>query len=385
MNIRVSRLFPQHTAWLLALLALSPLCRAQDPLFSQFYSSRLALNPAMAGYEPGANAYLAYRNQSVLSPLGSGQFHTQHMALSMELPRYWSGLGIQATQSTEGAGALRWQQAGLQYAFRNRVCRRDVHPGRTLYRSEFSLGLEATWNQWTFRNVQGLVFADQLHPWLGQTGSVSDLPDAWKGDWRPGYLDFNFGAMWHQQFGGSGGIWQAGYAVRHLPQRDVSFGLADDRRPVRHTLHFGLKRQGSWRSRPLWGIVTLRADFQPGSYGAGGGRFWHRSVQAGYQADWGKESGFWIGGWYQGRISGPQGHLHSAVGALGFRGTLPGPAPARWRAGFSYDQPLVNQFWSGFGGRSAELFLGFQFPAMVPRGLRCGDTQLDCPDCPSPF
>jgi len=89
---------------------------AQDPQFSQFYSSKLLLNPAFAGAEDGGNFVMNIRDQWVGVP---GSFRT--IAAAFDMPVYSArtrhGLGFSLLADKAGQAALTKTEALFHYAY----------------------------------------------------------------------------------------------------------------------------------------------------------------------------------------------------------------------------------------------------------------------------
>jgi len=89
---------------LLLLAAFAVDGNAQDPIFSQFYSAPLMLNPAFAGntYEP--RIAMNYRNQFPAVVDGSTAFATYAVSYEQFVPSLNSGVGLLI--KTDNAGGV---------------------------------------------------------------------------------------------------------------------------------------------------------------------------------------------------------------------------------------------------------------------------------------
>lgn len=68
-----------------AIAATSNLANAQDPIYSQFYSSPLSLNPALAGSNSKLNNRVALNYRNLLSPNGISMFKTTALSYERKL------------------------------------------------------------------------------------------------------------------------------------------------------------------------------------------------------------------------------------------------------------------------------------------------------------
>ncbi|MFT5382964.1 MAG: type IX secretion system PorP/SprF family membrane protein, partial [Saprospiraceae bacterium] len=89
------------------------LCQAQDPSFSQFYASRIYLNPAFTGIENGVSFSGTSRNQWGKVDRG---FRTYIASVEIQEPFLRSGFGLSLYHDTEGLMQLNTNQVSLSYA-----------------------------------------------------------------------------------------------------------------------------------------------------------------------------------------------------------------------------------------------------------------------------
>ncbi len=238
--------FLQGVVYFCCLLSCSGL-QAQDPIFSQFFSQKLYLNPAFAGYEPGTVLSTATRKQwgnlasNQLTPNGAS-FITNHAELSLDMPGFRSGFGLALTDNAEGegkynlvganTGLLRWQRATFSYAFHSWDCGSYQSPGNEIF--SFAVGGSASYNRFVL-DWQNLVFGDQLDPIYGLVrGSGVQLPTEGISsieDW-----DFSMGTVlqWniYPKY-----LTRLGFAAHHISLPNNSVNGNDERLPMRFTVH----------------------------------------------------------------------------------------------------------------------------------------------------
>ena len=127
--------------------------RAQDPVFTQYFNSRIYSNPAFTGIDGALNFTANYRKQWGKVP---GGFTTQYVSVEDFEPCFNSGLGMFLMQDTEGEGILRTQMVAVSYAY--------VIPfrqGKTLH--NVRLGISPYYMQKTI-DWSRRIFSDQLDP-----------------------------------------------------------------------------------------------------------------------------------------------------------------------------------------------------------------------------
>ena len=147
----------------------------QDVAFSQFYSSPLQLNPALAGQmEKCARIGLNYRNQWPSIP---DAYQTYQVSYDQSLASINSGYGIIVNSDRQGDGALVVNQAGGIYSFQFQLSEKVV----------ISSGLQATYFQNSL-NTDKLIFLDQIH----LNGTITPTDETITSDTKS-FLDFSGG------------------------------------------------------------------------------------------------------------------------------------------------------------------------------------------------
>jgi type IX secretion system PorP/SprF family membrane protein len=130
---------------------------AQDPQFSQFYSSPLYMGPSFAGSGRGARVIANYRDQW---PKITGTFVTYALSADYYIDKYRSGVGILILRDDAGQGLMNVTNLGLNYSF-------NVDLNRNW---QFRPGLQAYYYMKDI-NYNALTFGDQII--RGSTGGAS--------------------------------------------------------------------------------------------------------------------------------------------------------------------------------------------------------------------
>ncbi len=104
---------------------------AQDPQFSQFYSSPLYMGPSFAGTGKGPRIIANYRDQW---PRISGTFVTYALSGDFYLDRYRSGIGLLVLRDDAGRGLMNVTNIGLNYSFNVNLSKNwQFRPGLQAY------------------------------------------------------------------------------------------------------------------------------------------------------------------------------------------------------------------------------------------------------------
>ncbi len=217
-----------HTA--LLLLFFCGLAQAQDPLFSQFYSTPMMINPAFAGttYAPRLSA--TYRNQwPIHSDDGTVYAVTYAASYEQFIPAFNSGFGVLVLADNDGDGLFKTTNFAANYAYRI-----SINDDLTV-----RLGVNAGFKQSNL-DWDRLVFLDQLDP---ITGSVDPFgnPNI-SNELRPQDLTttvFDVGAgmlLYNSKYYG-------GISLQHLTTPDEGFFKTNssllDGLPLRTSIHAG--------------------------------------------------------------------------------------------------------------------------------------------------
>ena len=153
------------------------LSHAQDPSFSQFYASRIYLNPAFTGIENGVSFAGVSRTQWTNVDRG---FRTYIASVEIQEPFLRSGFGLSLYHDTEGLMQLNTNQVSLSYAYHIPLDHHNLH-----------IGFQGSWVQKSV-DWDKITFSDQLDPVFGDINPTTAVPLLDK----ISYTDFDFGILW---------------------------------------------------------------------------------------------------------------------------------------------------------------------------------------------
>lgn len=201
--------------YLLALLLLSNFFTyAQDPHFSQFFSSPLTLNPAFTGKFDGTLRVAGnYRNQW---PAFNNVYTTSTLSvdfpiLKSRLPENdtW-GLGILALSDKAGGGVLTNNYLGLSTSYHKALDEDGFQ--------QLGIGFQGTYGQKRLDNSK-LTFEDQLTP-FGFTGVTQDIFNS--ANLNINYFDLNAGLLFTSSTNESNNFY-VGASMYHINRPRESF------------------------------------------------------------------------------------------------------------------------------------------------------------------
>lgn len=176
------------TAILSMLLCISFLINAQDPHFSQFFSSPLTLNPALTGKFDGTLRVSGnYRNQW---PAFNNVYTTSTVSLDFDilktrLPDFdtW-GVGILALKDQAGGNILTNTYVGLSTSYHKALDENGFQ--------QIGIGFQGTYGQ-KHLDISKLFYEDMLTP-FGFTGVTQEIYNG--NDLNINYLDVNAGLLY---------------------------------------------------------------------------------------------------------------------------------------------------------------------------------------------
>jgi len=200
---------------------------AQDPIYSQYYSAPLQLNPAFAG---NTDYPLFHANYRLQWPSIAQAYTTYSASYDQYFDRTRSGLGFHVLSDDAGNGILKTVKLSGIYSY------------KIQFSGDYNLkiGLEAGFIQ-SRLNWNKLIFSDQLDPSTGAItsgGSVLPSTETQPDRLNTGMLDISSGVLLYNP------LYYVGISFKHLnnPQNSLlgsseSFvGL-----PTRISLHGGLQ------------------------------------------------------------------------------------------------------------------------------------------------
>jgi type IX secretion system PorP/SprF family membrane protein len=313
---------------LLISFVLSTASPAQDAVFSQYFSTPLALNPAFTGMTYSARIASSYRNQwPDLNDRKGTSYATYSASYDQFIPVFNSGVGVLAMSDEAGGGLLTTNSLGFFYSYLAQM-KNDL---------QVKLGINAGFRQ-TKADWDKFIFLDQLDPIKGAYDNAGNLNPT--NEIRPENLTksiFDVGAgllASNQNF-------YAGLALQHLTapneniielSGDLSEGL-----PLRMTMvagaYFNVKK-GNKR--------------HPGSFISPSVLFVKQGDQGQINAGAYYSMGLiFAGAWYRYSF----GNSDAAIGMLGFQYEI-------LKVGYSYDYTVSSLAPTG-GTHEISLVLNF--------------------------
>lgn len=199
------------------LLLYGGISKAQDPQFTQLFSSALYANPAFTGSAGQGRVQAAHRIQWPGIP---GTFYTTHIGADLTSDKLPLDVGLNYLRDQAGDRVLVTSSIGINLARSFRIYNNLA----------LRLGISGSFND---RNLDAskLTFGDQIDSRYGfiyETQQVIPFPDK-------RYINFNLGAVLHSE------VFLIGYAMHNATEPDLSFGYQPSRLPVRHNAHGSLR------------------------------------------------------------------------------------------------------------------------------------------------
>ena len=329
----------QLLCFLAMILVATSAIRAQDPVFSQFYSTPLLLNPAFAGTTFAPRIAASYRNEWPTATDVGVAYSTYAVSYEQFVEQANSGIGLMVLSDDAGDGLLKMTNFMASYAYRIAV-NDDL---------QIKLGVEAGFRQYAL-DWDKLVFLDQIHPIEGPVLPSSEIqPDALSNtifDAGAGLLVFS------SQFYG-------GISLHHLTTPNEGFlrvnnGLVEGL-PLRLSLHGGAQfivKEGNKR-QPASFISPNILFLKQGDQG-------QLNVGAYYSMGL-----VFAGGWYRHAFGNPD----AAIAMVGFSYNV-------FKIGYSYDFTLSSLAPTG-GSHEISLVLNLENSERL-RKKRYANRYNDC-------
>ena len=171
---------------------------AQDPIFTQFYSNPVYLNPAFAGSNKCPRIVSNFRNQW---PGFSGDFITTSLTYDQYVDQIKGGLGI-ILMSDQIAKTLKSNEASFVYSYHQHLSRKFT----------LNFGIQGTYISKSV-NRSNLTFGDMIHPRRGFVLSTQDVVNYAPVD----IFDFSAGILGYTD------KFYVGFATHHLTEPSFSY------------------------------------------------------------------------------------------------------------------------------------------------------------------
>lgn len=211
--------------------------QGQDAMFSQYYSSELYLNPALAGEEQDLTFSSNYRSQwrSIVLPYVTTQFSLVYPLYSKDIEaRHVGGVGLSLYTDKAGDGNFKTLGLSATFAYNLKLTHDDLH--NVSFAGQVGMVQKSV-------DLDKLQWGSQFNPYIGF--DASEVPDESHLTSGTLYPDISAGVMYYYNvyktlkkrsisgfFGGS---------AYHMNKPNESF--ADDRDsylPVLYKVHGGL-------------------------------------------------------------------------------------------------------------------------------------------------
>ena len=171
---------------------------AQDPIFTQFYSNPVYLNPAFAGSNKCPRIVSNFRNQW---PGFSGDFITTSLTYDQYVDKIKGGLGI-ILMSDQVAKTLKSNEASFVYSYHQHLSRKFT----------LNFGIQGTYISKSI-DRSNLTFGDMIHPRRGFVLSTQDVINYAPVD----IFDFSAGILGYTD------KFYVGFATHHLTEPSFSY------------------------------------------------------------------------------------------------------------------------------------------------------------------
>ena len=309
---------------LFAIIIISSPIFGQDPVFSQFYASPLATNPAFTGNTYTPNVSLNYRNQ------WSGWPGTAYSTYAAAVDQFIEPLniGLGAKVSTDSAGDGLFQINNLTGFFAYKVdLGNDVN---------IKLGVEA--GVWQTRvDWDRLIFGDQLDLIEGNNGK-NPSQEIQPEETSRTVLDVSTGILIYSP------VFYGGFSLKHInTPDDVYFASSEEfitGLPIRYSMHAGAQivlREGNKRRMNAFlspnVLFERQVDLNQVNVGAYGG------IGAVF-------AGLWFRHTFQ--------NADAAIVLVGFR-------QKGFKIGYSYDFTVSSSLTNRLSSGSHEISVGINF------------------------
>ncbi|NOT36512.1 MAG: PorP/SprF family type IX secretion system membrane protein [Saprospiraceae bacterium] len=233
--------------------------KAQDPVFSQYYSSPLQINPAFTGLLDGVRLGANYRNQWPFIDQSFKSYVTYNLFYDQFFTSIKSGFGMEITSDQAGDGFMRNTKISGFYGYKIPINRKGhvIKGGLELAYVNMSIG----WDKFIFR--------DQIDPVNGyQTGGGTIISkDIRPQDIKPNYIDIGMGILYYSP------LYYVGASIKHMNSPDIGIlvnaSSGGTSLPPRINIHSGFEiplyndsRKKRHILSPSMAIITQSSFFQ---------------------------------------------------------------------------------------------------------------------------
>jgi type IX secretion system PorP/SprF family membrane protein len=309
----------------LTLIIASATTYAQDPVFTQFYSNPVYLNPAFSGSNKCPRIVSNYRDQW---PGFSGNFITTAVTYDQGAHALNGGFGL-IFLSDQISKTLKSNEVSFSYAYHQHVSRTFT----------INYGIQTTFIQKSV-DVSNLTFSDMIHPRRGFVFSTQDIISA-----DPvNIFDFSAGII------GYSDKFFIGFAAHHLTEPKLTFlqqsssFSADAILSRRYTIHAGTEILLGNTS--LYTPTKQKETISPSFIYSKQGEFQQLNLGLYY-----KRGIYVVGGWFRCHPDFSKFSSDSFIVTLGLEGNI-------IRVGYSYD--VTTSQLSVYSGGSHEISLALK-------------------------
>lgn len=326
--------------WMLFVIAVFISCVAysQDPLFSQYYSQPMHINPGFAGISYAPRIEMMYRNQWPQLEKSFAGYVTYALSYDQYFKKYNSGIGIQLLADDDGGGLIKTWKLATTYGYQARISRNNY------LRGGIELGFVQTSYAW-----EKFIFRDQIDPQFGPIspgGTPYPSAEVRPSQTSPSYLDIGTGLLYYNPY------FNIGVSAKHIntPRNDILKinGSAYSGIPIRWILHGSVEFDMS-KSAKVTSILS------PAIMIASQSEFFQLNIGAQYQI-----STVFAGVWYRQTRKNPD----ALIGVIGFK-------KGAWKLGYSFDFTL-SDLGIAQGG-SHEISLGIFLDQVIKEKLNIQD------------
>ncbi len=229
---------------------------AQDPAFSQLFNSRVYMNPAFVGIDQGHRVALTTRTLWRNLPTNFNTTTFSYDYKPCKFPKI--GVGIIATQDTEGDGFMKSTEVGFVFAYHTPYSFSKRRKAQSA--GSFSFSLQSSLISRSI-DWDKLIFGDQLDPVLGVVAPRTSQANI--NFENVDNADFATGFLWRQRIYLSKRMdmtFNLGVALHHIFKPQIGL-FVNGVLPQRYTVHSGLLIPVSKKSYIIPAFRYMVQDF----------------------------------------------------------------------------------------------------------------------------